>query len=299
MLNIIFLSIIGAAVIIIAVVVLRKFPVAANLDLDQLAEEQEAKKKRAIIDRRLGEKGKEVRQNLRERLAFLKRFWGALQLRFRVYVGKIEKLLHYEELLKNREKSRQIPYSEKERQLNELLNQAGNQFGLNNYDKAEELYIAAIKLDKKFAPAYRGLAETYAAKGSAEEALQTYDFLSRLSKDDDVLLVKLSEISEELGKIDQAISYMERATVINDSISSRFLRLAELYTKVAQPNLALDAISQAVELEPKNPKYLDFLLETAIICGNRAVADKTFEDLRLVNPENQKLAELKERIEKM
>jgi len=299
MLNIIILSIIGAAIIIIIVVVLRKFPVAANLDLDQLAEEQEVKKKRLLINRRLGERGREAQDNLRQRFAFLKRFWGVLQLKFRVYVGKIEKLLHYEELLKNREKSKQIPYSEKERQLNEFLIQAGNQFGLNNYDKAEEFYISAIKLDKKSAPAYRGLAETYVAKGSMEEALQTYDFLSRLFKDDDDLLVKLSEISEELGKLDQAIGYMERATVVNDSLAPRFLRLAELYTKLGQPNLALDAISQAVELEPKSPKYLDFLLETAILCGNRALAGKTFEELRLVNPENQKLAELKERVEKM
>ena len=51
-----FLIIIAAAIIIIAVIILRKFPTVAALDLENLTEEQEQRKKREIIDKRLLEK---------------------------------------------------------------------------------------------------------------------------------------------------------------------------------------------------------------------------------------------------
>jgi tetratricopeptide (TPR) repeat protein len=295
----IFLAVIAVALIVISVVIFRKFPMVANLDLEHLAEEQEAKKKYEMIEKRLIEKGREAGMQLQNRLSPLKKIWSLVQFKFRIYVGKIEKLLHYEELLKHREQAKQMTYTEKENKLNELLLQAGNQFNEANYDKAEEFYIAAIRIDKKSSAAYRGLGDTYMARGAKDEAMQTYDFLTRLAPDDDALLVKLSDLCEESGKTNEAINYLERAIAANDSLSPRYYRLAELYAKAGHPDLGLEAVSQAVELEPKNPKYLDLLIETAIICGNRNVADVAFEELRLVNPENQKLAELKEKIEKI
>lgn len=299
MTNIIFISLITLALVVIAVVVVRKFPVVANLDLEHLAEEQESKKKRLILENRLAEKSREANKQFQEKITPLKSAWNLLQYKFRVYVGKIEKLLHYEELIKNRQRARDISSMDREKQISELLHQGEGKFHEGNYDKAEEFFIAAIKFDKKLAPAYRGLADTYMAKGAAEEAMQTYDYLSRLTPTDDALLVKLSELSEERGKINEAIHYLEKAVSTNDSLSPRFYHLAELLQKVEQPEVAIEAVSQAVELEPKNPKYLDLLIEIAIICGNRQMATKGFEELRLVNPDNQKLAEFKERIEKI
>ncbi len=299
MINTIFISLIVLALVVIAVIIIRKFPIVANLDLENLAEEQESKKKRSILENRLSEKSNEARKQFQEKMTPLKRLWNILQQKFRMYVGKIEKLLHYEELIKNRQKNRDLSSMDREKQISELLQQGENKFHEGNYDKAEEFFIAAIKFDKKLAPAYRGLADTYMAKGAAEEALQTYDFLSRLTPADDALLVKLSELSEERGKINEAINYLENAVSINDSLSPRFYHLAELLQKVEQPEVALEAVSQAVELEPKNPKYLDLFIEIAIVCGDRQAANKGFEELRLVNPDNHKLVEFKERIEKI
>ncbi|MDD2758377.1 MAG: tetratricopeptide repeat protein [Patescibacteria group bacterium] len=299
MYNFIFLAIIVTALVVVAVVATRKFPQVANLDLDNLSEEQENKKKRELLSRRLEARGKKAEKIWAEKMVPLVDLWGKLQAKFRVYVGRIEKLLHYEELLKHRTKVKAMPAGEKEYQIGELLQQAENHVLQSNFDKAEELYIAAIKLDKKSVPAYRGLADTYMAKGAVDEAFQTYAFLSKLLPSDDNLLVKLGEIAEERGRTEEAIQYYEQATVINDSLSPRFYHLAELLRKSDQPDIALEAIAQAVELEPKNPKYLDLLIETAIICGNKTLAEKNFEELRLVNPENHKLNEFKEKIEKM
>jgi hypothetical protein len=69
--------------------------------------------------------------------------------------------------------------------------------------------------------------------------------------------------------------------------------------KVGQADVAKESILQAVELEPQNPKYLDLLIEIAIICGNKDLALKGYGELRLVNPENQKLSSFKDRIYKI
>ncbi len=299
MISYIYISLIGLSVLVIIFVLLRKFPIIANLDLENLPEEQEVKKKKSIIEKRLTDKGAFAQKQIKEKLSPLGRVWRVFQLKFRIYVGKIERLLHYEELLKNRARYKVTNLVEKEKDLNELINKAEAMFREQNFEKAEELFIAAIKIDKKSISAYRGLADTYLAKSAFDEAFQTYDFLAKLTPNDDALMVKLSELYDEKGRINEAINYLERATTINDSLSSRFHRLAELYTKANQPELALDAIIQASELEPKNPKYLDFLIENAIICGKRELASKSYEELRIVNPENHKLLELKEKIDKL
>ena len=101
------------------------------------------------------------------------------------------------------------------------------------------------------------------------------------------------------GNNTEAIQYLEQAIVLNDALSPRFYYLAELLLKTGQPATALEAVRSAIALEPKNPKYLDLLLETAILVNDKDLAEQTFSELRLVNPANQKLAGFKERIDKI
>jgi hypothetical protein len=79
-------------------------------------------------------------------------------------------------------------------------------------------------------------------------------------------------------------------------LSSRFYHLAELLIKADHPEIAKESIIQAVELEPKNPKYLDLMTETGILCGDKVLADTGFQELRLVNPQNNKLESFQARI---
>ena len=88
-------------------------------------------------------------------------------------------------------------------------------------------------------------------------------------------------------------------TINEDSVSPRFYHLAELLLKVEQPEVAKESIVQAVELEPQNPKYLDLLTETAIICRDKDLALQSYNDLRGVNPDNQKLDGFKDRIDQL
>lgn len=270
-----------------------------NLDVNNLPEEIEQQKKKEIILKRLELKGKDLGKKITKRLSFVQKWWVFVQGRFRVLVFRIEKLWHHEESMRKKILEKEMTSEEKENKLNAIVREAEGFFATQDFDKAEQLYIAALRLNPKSAIVYRGLGDTYFAKKAYNEAVETYEFLLGLNKDDDNVLMKLGEIKEIQNKLDEAINYYQQATLIGDSLSPRFFHLAELLLKVKQSEVAKEAIKEACALEPKNPKYLDLLIETAIICDDKLLAEKGFEELRLVNPDNNKLADFKERISKL
>ncbi len=290
------LGIVVVCLIAVGYIVVSKFPQLANLDVNNLPEEKESKKKKEILNQRIDEQGRRLQKRLAIWFKPVRRGWGLLQLKFRVYVGKMERLWHHEQRLEEKKVRAEMSSEEKVNRLEEILKEAEICRNSGELDKAEELYIGAIKIKPNSTVAYHGLGETYLAKESLEEARQTFKYLCQLDKDDEQALVKLGEIAEKEGKVEKAIDYYERAIILNDSLSPRFYHLAELLMKVNQPQVAKEAIVQAVELEPKNPKYLDLLIEIAIISADKALAVKGYDELRLVNPDNQKLVEFKERI---
>lgn len=293
------LSIIIIGLGIIFFVFFRKFPQVANLDLNNLPEEKIYQKKKEIINKRIAQSGDIMKRLIGRWAEPVKKIWGKLQLQFRIYVGKIERLLHHEQTLKVKRAQSNISDEEMAKKLNQLVQEAEQYLKSGNYDQAEDAFIAAIKLSPRSPVAYRGLGDTYLAKNSLEEARQTYRFLLQLEPDDDSVLVKLAEVAESQGDLEEAIQYYQQAVLVNDAFSVRFYHLAELLLKVGQPAVAKEAVLQAVELEPQNPRYLDLLTEVAIICGDKPLTLRGFNDLRLVNPENQKLDSFRDRIEKM
>ncbi|MDD4477126.1 MAG: tetratricopeptide repeat protein [Patescibacteria group bacterium] len=299
MLNIILLIVITICVVITAVIFARKFPQVSNLDVNEMPEEKISRKKKEIISKRIAEHGRVVKDKWKKYARPLARVWEKLQTRFRIYVGKMEALIRHEEALKEKTLRGAMDVDEKKEKLKQLINEGEKCLSANSFEKAEENFIAAVKLDPKAVSAYRGLGDSYFGKNSLDEAYQTYIFVSKLDQDDDTVIMKLAEISEMKGETEKAIEFYQRAIMINDSLSPRYYHLAELLLKINQQETAKEAIIQAVELEPQNPKFLDFLIEIAIICRDKELALKGYRDLHLVNPENQKLESFKDRINKI
>lgn len=296
MFDIIFLILLGFSVAGILFIIIKKFPQLANLDIDNLPEEKESRKKKEMMKRRVSSESNKLLGSILKKANPITKFWGRLQLQFRIYVGRIERLFHHEQRSKIIAELSSVPKGEVENKISSLVQEGDYYLSQGELDKAEERFISAIKLDAKYAPAYRGLGDTYLAKNSLEEAKETYGFFLQLQPNDDMAMVKISELYEKEGKIEEAINYLQQAVILNDSLSPRFYHLAELLIKVSQPDVAREAIIQAVELEPKNPKFLDLLIETGILCGDKDLAGRGFEELRLVNPENQKLEGFQSRI---
>ncbi|KKW08102.1 MAG: hypothetical protein UY44_C0018G0012 [Candidatus Kaiserbacteria bacterium GW2011_GWA2_49_19] len=293
------LAVIVLSLAVIFFIAAKKFPRLANLDVQNLPEEKTSRKKKEIINKRLRLQAGELKEKASKFTRPLKKWWGILQLRFRIYIGKIERLWYHEQTIKEQSEAQNFSAEERQQKAQKLVQKAEQQLKLGSAEKAEEIFISAVKLEPKSAVAYRGLADTYLARNSIEEARETYRFVLQLEPDDDSVLVKLAEIAESQGDLEEAIQYYQRAVMVNDSLSPRFYHLAELLVKVGHPVVAKEAVLQAVELEPQNPKYLDLLVEIAILCNDKELAESGYNQLRLVNAENQKLDMFKERIAKL
>ena len=62
---------------------------------------------------------------------------------------------------------------------------------------------------------------------------------------------------------------------------------------------ACENLREALDLEPNNPRYLDLILDLSIMKKDKEEASRYFEKLAAVNPENQKLADWKEKIDSL
>ncbi len=282
----------------ILVVVIRRFPQLSLLDVDNLPEVKQEKKKDEFLKKRIEARAMDAKHERRIKLAPAIQRLKEIQLSFRKYVGRVERIVVKEKERKRTEESpeeRQV----REQELRTLLNDATFASEQGEFSVAEKKYIAAIRIDTKNVEAYRGLAYVYYKQGQIEEAKETYRFLLQLNASDDEVYIRLAELSLEDGKYEEAIGYYEQAILINPYVSGRFATVAELLMKLQQYETAEEAIRQALDLEPQNPKYLDMLVEISIMVGNKSQAEKAFQDLRMVNPENQKLVTLKDKIDHM
>jgi len=132
-------------------------------------------------------------------------------------------------------------------------------------DQAEEKLLKAIALDQREVPAYKVLARVYTARKEFDHVREIDEFLLRLDP--------------------------HQADVYAD--------MAHALTTLGNTDLALDAIEKAAVLEDENPKYLDQLLELAILKKKKKLAYETLLRLKEVNPENEKIAVFTARIQEL
>jgi len=145
------------------------------------------------------------------------------------------------------------------------LTSATEAIGRESLEEAEEHYLACLKLDPKHREAYLGLASLYQHRREDALAEETLRFLRKLYPDDGEVAMYLADV----------------------------LRSREKY------GAALKELQSAISQSPRNPRYLDFATELAIMDRNARLAGKYLDQLRAANPENQKLEGFEERIRTM
>lgn len=284
--------------VVIVFVIVKKFPQLTLLDVESIPEVKEKNKKNEFLKKRAEKKNQETKEKKKEKIEPILQMSKNVQSSFRKFVGQIEKRVFQDTFRRVRQQKIEQGISPQE-EIQTLLKDALFAYEQENFEIAEKKYIEVIRLDPKEISAYSGLADVYMALKQTKEAEETYKFVHHLDPNNEHVLVGLAELAESHGDITAAIGYYEKSVLLNDGISSRFAKLASLLQGEKQYPAALEAMTQAVELEPQNPKYLDNIIELAIMVGNKAFAEKEYQKLRLVNPDNQKLPLLKERIESL
>ncbi len=283
MYNIIPLIIILISLSIIVFIVVKKFPAFSSVDVTSIKAEKEAKFKERIISNRL-------KRNI---MKWYTKILKIIRPAGRSMSSFLKWLFNKSMELKNRYKDEPImPFSNIKSRIENLFREADELKQRGELEKVEKKLIEIVGLDSKNIKAFKTLGELYFERKDYEEARQTFAHILKLSKSQEVYdsISSLSDASEE-NKLKISEADRERGLA--------YFNLSLVHQSMNDIDEAINCLKQALAIEPNNPRYLDTLLEIGIINKDKILALDAYKKLVQVNPENQKLAELKEQIDQL
>jgi len=154
---------------------------------------------------------------------------------------------------------------------------------------AEKKFIKVISLDPQNRTAYQNLGEIYLKQKNYPYALETFRHLLNLDLKELKLIKEREKGKNRIGRLNE----------INFRIAETYFKIAEIYQLTEENKKAEQMIKRALTIAPNNPRYLDFFCEICIMLGNKPEAEECLRKLKDVNPENQKIEELEERVRRM
>ncbi|NLZ74492.1 tetratricopeptide repeat protein [Candidatus Falkowbacteria bacterium] len=256
------------SLLVIVIIILKKFPALAILDINNLPGEKETKFKDQIIRQK-------VERDVARISGVLARIWLFITKHVSNFLQSLQNKLEKAKL--NYKASVKIPYSEKKKMIKELFIAYADLLKEEKYAEAEEKLLNIITLDQKNLPAFFKLGNLYSEQKKWPEARETYNYALKLAK-------QYEQDDDLMGEITPQEIYFSLAWVEKEA---------------GELEAALENIREALELESNNPRYLDLILDLSIMRKDKELAITFLEKLALVNPENQKLAEWAELIEKL
>lgn len=282
MYNIIPLILILLSMAVIIVIVVRKFAVLANLDVDTIPAEREARVKEQIIGNRL-------------KRTYFKYFHRAGRVFSPIgqYAIKGSKWV-YKKLLEFKNSYDQDEAKEQgsEDIVAKLRIDADELIKKESFDEAENKLIEIIGIDSKNVLAFKDLGKLYYDRKDYHEGKQTLDHVIKLlEKDYDELKIIVSneEDEENNAKLEEMKTQM----------SEIYFDLVLINKETESLDAAIKEINKALKLTPNNPRYLDIKLEISIMNKDKINALDAYQNLIKVNPDNTKLAEFKEQLDEL
>jgi len=297
MIFIILLTIIALSLGIMIVIVIRHMPHLTAIDLVNLPKEKALKVKKKIIELRLKRKlsgniNTFYNKYLIPSLTKIK----ALSIKFYNKIIEMEK--HYKKEIKTQEVE-SLPDIEKQNALKSKIIQAEDFLTQEKYKEAEEVLIEVVAVDHKNIQAYLGLGQIYRAQKNFEHATEVYEYILKIEPENNDGLLGLARIAIKQNNHEYAMEIFDKLTKLNPDNASYYYEQAITLENLGEFQKALEVCQKAVDLKPNDPKYLDAMLNLSIISKKKYLALKMFDRLKDANPENQKLDEIKGRIEEI
>ncbi len=263
----------------------RKFPQLTLIDTAALPKEKETQKKKQIMDERVRRMAGEWRAAL---VKAFTAFFERLQQGFR---RQYRKLLSLEKKYAPQPPAPAVSAEEMKAKAVRALEEASALAGEGKFEEAERKYVEAVKLDRTNVGAYRGLGDLYMSQKDYVHAKETYAYLVKASVR--ACCAGRRKKTAPAGQIGLACDAPPADLA---EIAKNYLSLALACRALGDGAGAKLALENAVAHEPANPKHLDLLIEACILEGDKERAFEVFRKLKEVNPDNQKLGALYERI---
>ncbi len=262
------ITLIFISLLIILFIILKKFPALAILDVKEMPGEKEAESKERIIRQRL-------ERDLIRANGFLARIKLGINKFFNLFLDNYYKKL--KKIKSEIKKEKKINPLNKQSDIEKLFIKCQEAKKNEDWEKAETNLIEIVSLDDKNLLAFYDLGSVYFEWKKYNESLDTYEHTLKLYK--------------------QFKNDPEKIADVNPQ-EVRF-SIAEVNLKLNNLDEAFEYISQALDNEPNNPRFLDLIFDISIMRKDKKSARNYYEKLVAVNPENQKLRELKEQISKI
>ncbi len=275
----IILGIIGLVGIIL--IVSRKFLSLSLIDVEKSV--SKAKKlKNSIIASRfhriLQAKGKKPKETLKNISGKIRQSFDRAMDRLLEIEAKTARP-QAEKMEKEKEKPA-IKTNKTESKILELLDEAQRYAKGDNWKQAEGKYIEVIKVDSKNVDAYQGLARLYLDNNKNAEARQILEFLLKLGVEDADTYINFANLAWEEDSLDEAKIYYLKALSLDGSKVVARVNLGLVFSELGDKEAAMQQFRAVFELEPKNPRYLDLLLESSIKVGDKDLARKDLQNLK-------------------
>lgn len=262
------LGLILAGIIIVFVIISKKFSFLASIDLNQIAREKQAEVKKRIINEKF-------KRNIN---IFFSKIFALFKPIFSI-IAKIFNLLY------NKLVNLKANYDDESSRLSEsagsrlaiLFAEAEDFVHKSELAKAESKYIEIIGLDSKNLKAFQALGDLYYDRGSYQEAEQTLEHGVKL-------LEQKKRFDRNIKPLDVAKAYFSLGLVAS-AMSDNLKSLAN--------------IKKSLEIEPNNPRYLDKACEVCLNLKDSASALEYCRKLEKANPSNKKLKEFKDKIKEL
>lgn len=285
--DIILVTVFGLAVVGLVALVARKFPVLRLTNPIEPNKTEQRVVKQQLVEARL----------MRQATA-LKRWLQSSFKRFRARAGagtaQTEgRLAELEDWLRHRLEERTSP----ERTMADFLKQAEVALSNDDTDAAEHAYLEIIRRDPHHLVAYQGLGEVYLGTRDYEAAREVFEYLLKRGQADTSAL-GLARVASGQGRLSEAREGYLKVLAVSNAVQPH-LELARILRELGQAAEALEHLKSARELEPNNPKILDFFIELSILNEQPNQAHEALATLREANPENQKIAELEREINEL
>ncbi|MGI6374276.1 MAG: tetratricopeptide repeat protein [Patescibacteria group bacterium] len=256
------------ALIVLLVIIIRKFPVLAILDTENIYQEKETKFKHKIIRQKVERDIFQLSGRLVKRLLSLS---DQLSEFLQAAHKRLKKIKTSQQI------SEQLATTEKDELLDQLFLEYEKLEKEEDWEKAEEKLLAVISQDQQNLRAFFELANVYEAEKRWSEARQTYEHALKIAKQ----------------------AKRQAITDLAVTIQEIYFSLAKLAEATDNLDLALDNIKEALEYEPSSPRYLDLILNLSIIKKDKLQAQLALDRLTAVNPDNQKLVDWQEQIDRL
>ncbi len=274
--------------------VIKKLPVIKLIDTDQVI------------------KIRQEQVRLKVAQARLKRQWDWLKGRFSNLTAPIlSKFEYWRQNLQQKVKQVEDDIKQKivqtkteTKSVDQLLEQALASVKAEDWENAEHLYLEVIRQSPRELRAYEGLGEMYLAQKEYESAREIYEYLIQHHPTIASYHLGLARTYLGSGQLDKAKESYQSSLQFNpEGLSQICLELAEVCKDLCQIAEAWENANKARQLEPGNPRILDFFIEISIVNERPTDAQSALDALRQVNPENKKIShfdkQIKELIDKL